>query len=110
MTRVIARLMGKTIDLAVAAAPTEVKNEDGRMRAVVASAYLPSDGSQPGTHLVVYNQGDDELIAPDDQTWAVAVLYNREAALGISYLAHSDRYLSFAEALARFVTRVERQA
>lgn len=110
MTGGIEKLMTATVDLAHCAAPATVRSDDGRMRAVAASAYLAPAGINRGVHLVVYNRGDDELIAPDDQHWAVAMLYNREDQLGISYLAHGDYDMTYAEAIARFVTRVEQQA
>jgi hypothetical protein len=106
----IERLIDKDVDLDVCAVPTTVRVDDGRSRPVVAAAYLPPRGSsERPVHLVVYNQGPDELIAPDDKDWVVSIHYNREDDLGISYTAHGDYDMTFAEAMTRFVRRVERQ-
>lgn len=102
------RLADKTVDLDIAAAPSTVKIDDGRERAVAASAYLPRLKGYLPAHLVVYNRGPDELIAPDDKDWAVSLRIVSET-LGMAYLAHGDYDLTFAEAMARFIQRVEKQ-
>lgn len=108
MTHVIERLMGKTVDLAISAVPSTVRIDDGRDRPVLASAFLPPRKSEIPAYLVVYNRGADELIAADDKHWAVSVEYNN-VSVGSHYLAHGDYDLTFAEAMAVFVKRVERQ-
>lgn len=102
------RLVGKHVDLTHAAAPATVKSDDGRDREVVAAAFIPPGDGQNPVHIVVYNRGDDELIAPDDQHWAVGINY-WNPTLGIHYLAHGDYDMTFAQAMVRFVERVERQ-
>lgn len=109
MTHVIEKLIDRTVDLAHCAAPSTVKSDDGQMRPVAASAYLPPAGPNRGAHLVVYNRGDDELIAPDDRHWVVSTFYNREDSLGICYMADGNYDMTYAEAIAVFVKRIERQ-
>ncbi len=108
LEKMVSKLIDKTVDLDVAAVPSTVKIDDGRERAVAASAYLPRfKGYLPG-HLVVYNRGDDELIAPDDKNWAVSLRVVSET-LDMAYLAHGDYDLTFADAMALFIMRVQKQ-
>lgn len=108
MTHVIERLLNKTVDLAVSAVPTTVRSDNGQDRQVVAAAFLVPSKIELPVHLVVYNRGDDELIAPDDKHWAVAVHYDNRT-MGVKYTAHGDYDMTFAEAMAVFAKRVERQ-
>lgn len=109
MTDVIERLMQATVDLTKSAIPATVRTDMGDERPVVASALLvPRKGGEILAYLVVYYRGDDSLVAPDDKHWAVGVLYDN-FNLTMRYLAHGDYDLTFAEAMAVFVKRIERQ-
>jgi hypothetical protein len=109
MVKVIENLLGKPVDLDDAQMPTTVQAE-GRRRVVVAAAFMPPREGELSAHLVVYNRNRSAAlpVSPTDRDWAVSVLVHDDEAQR-SYLAHGDYDLTFAEAMERFVRRIERQ-
>lgn len=110
MPHVIENLLGKTVNLDWATTPSTVEAE-GRPRRVVASAYLPpSSEGELHAHVVVYNRRYlFSEIVPENKDWAVS-LYVQDDDQQQGYLVEGECDLTFAEAMVRFVTRIERQA
>ena len=109
---VIENLLGKDIDSEFADVPKRVRADVGE-RDVVAAAYVQGKKYEYPAHLVVYYRGvDDETnlrsIPADDKHWAVGLLVHNDE-MQQSVLTDGDYDLTFAEAMAVFVRRVERQ-
>jgi len=113
MTHVIEKLLHQDTDLAMLQVPRIVKSDVGE-RDVAAAAYVQGRAYELAAHLVVYYRGHSTWkvageVPADDKGWAVSLLVHNEDEQR-SHLCEGNYDLTFAEAMAVFVQRVERQA
>jgi hypothetical protein len=106
------RLADTRIDLTKAMIPPSLVDlgMEGN-RQVVAAAFLPPRMGYLPAHLVVYYRGNDPdnltpYVRHADKGWAVSLLVNNGDE---RVLTQGDYDLTFAEAMAIFVRRIERQ-
>jgi hypothetical protein len=104
------RLADKHVRLDKAMIPPSIVDlgMEGR-RQVVAAAYLPNSMGYLPAHLVVYYRGNGNEftgVPPTDRGWAVSVMIHNGDD---DVLTNGDYDLTFADAMAIFVQRIERQ-
>lgn len=120
MSDAIENLLGIKVDLDMSEIPVTVQSDLGP-RTVSAAAYIPGLPGQRPAHLVVFYRGikhrDDTLnqaighgllVASGAKHWAVALLVHDEDEQR-SFLWRGDYDLTYAEAMAHFVRRIEKQ-